>query len=371
MRDGWLGLGIILGSAENFDELVLYWNLRAAGASVIFYDQTRGDRLRAFANAWIARQQTRGLGEERRFSMWLNRERPGDDSWRPDLNLEGLPLSLNDGRGEALWNGLNIEPQRPFFSAAYRDVVPSYSESDGKASVSFALPNRPFVEDDVRGGSQKFAVVIDAAQHSMDPDADLTFETPFVPELNEFYGRHFYHDYDAARSQLARLDDGAVALLTNLSTQRLAVSAFRVFDWMKAFFALDGIEIERSEPGLRCSRLIAQLGGLQACRVLKIRGAPCFENTASIKASHAVVRLRRSATSARAPARWDSTRSGSYISSTGNQGSYAGRGPPVPIDPPRVPDRPRTEMPELPTAELDASRRRQDDFDLYVLRPCV
>jgi hypothetical protein len=41
---------------------------------------------------------------------------------------------------------------------------------------------------------------------------------------------------------------------------------------MKAFFALCQMEIARSEPGLRCGRLIAQLGGLQACRVLKIRG---------------------------------------------------------------------------------------------------
>jgi hypothetical protein len=41
---------------------------------------------------------------------------------------------------------------------------------------------------------------------------------------------------------------------------------------MKVFFDLCGMAIERSEAGLRCGRLIAQLGGLQDCRVLKIRG---------------------------------------------------------------------------------------------------
>jgi hypothetical protein len=41
---------------------------------------------------------------------------------------------------------------------------------------------------------------------------------------------------------------------------------------MKAFFALSKMDIERSEPGLRATRLIAQLGGLRDCRVLKIRG---------------------------------------------------------------------------------------------------
>jgi hypothetical protein len=41
---------------------------------------------------------------------------------------------------------------------------------------------------------------------------------------------------------------------------------------MTAFFVLSQMTIERSEPGLRASRLIAQLGGLQDCRVIKIRG---------------------------------------------------------------------------------------------------
>jgi hypothetical protein len=41
---------------------------------------------------------------------------------------------------------------------------------------------------------------------------------------------------------------------------------------MKAFFALARLDIERSEAGLRTQRLIAQFGGLQDCRVLKIRG---------------------------------------------------------------------------------------------------
>jgi hypothetical protein len=118
---------------------------------------------------------------------------------------------------------------------------------------------------------QKYAVVVDATRYGP-PDAELTFETPFVPRLNEFYGRNFHFEYDAARSQIGRLDKGVVAIISSILTQQLQVSAFRVFDWMKAFFALSKMDIERSEPGLRTTRLIAQLGGLGDCRVLKIRG---------------------------------------------------------------------------------------------------
>src|SRR5437764_2933552 len=42
------------------------------------------------------------------------------------------------------------------------------------------------------------------AQFAGSSDSELTFETPFIPRMNEFYGRHFYHDYAAARAQLGR-----------------------------------------------------------------------------------------------------------------------------------------------------------------------
>jgi hypothetical protein len=132
------------------------------------------------------------------------------------------------------------------------------------------LPDRPFDDDDVHSLSQKFVVVVDASQYGA--VGDLTFETPFVPEMNEFYGRNFYHDYDAARALLGGMDKGAVGIITSISTQRLGISAYHVLDWITRFFALCGVSCERSEPGLRCKRLISQFGGLQACRVLKVRG---------------------------------------------------------------------------------------------------
>jgi hypothetical protein len=272
-RSGWLSPGVVLGSVTSFDALLLFWNLRAAGAPVLFYDQAYSDRLKYRTDeflAHLARFGSADLGEPPDINMWINRDRPADDSWRPDLSLDDLKVTLCDGRGDILWNGANIEPHQPYFSIGYRDVMPTYAESDGKANASFALPDRPFDDEGVQVSGQKYAVVVDATQYS--PSDDLTFETPFVPRLNEFYGRNFHDMFDSARSELGRLKKGAVAILTAVSTQRLQVNAYRVFNWMKAFFALCQIDISRSEAGLRCRRLIVQLGGLQGCRVLKIRG---------------------------------------------------------------------------------------------------
>ncbi|WP_354033756.1 hypothetical protein [Bradyrhizobium sp. S3.2.6] len=270
-RAGWLAPGIVLGSVEDFDALAMFWNLRAAGAPMIFYDQNHGLRLKAYANAFLERFRKPTLESELHVALWTRKEIPRDDSWKPDLDLEEVEVVVSDGRNSMLWNGMNIRPHRPRFSLLHRDVVPAYFEGDGKSDASFALPGRPFDDGDVHSLRQKYAVVVDATRYG-GPDAELTFETPFISRLNEFYGRNFHFEYDAARSQLGRLDGGAVAFITSVSTQQLRISAFHVFDWMKSFFTLCGVEIERSEAGLHASRLIAQLGGVQDCRVLKIRG---------------------------------------------------------------------------------------------------
>ena len=267
---GWLNPGAVLGSASDFDDLALFWNLRAAGATLCFYDQANAARLKPFADGFLDKFRGRAPGVPGRVNFWMRRPIIPDDSWRPDLDLTDVPVGLCDGRGEFLWNGMSVEPNRPQFSFWHRDVVPSYTESDGKAEASFALPDRPFDDDDVQSLSQKFVVVVDAQQYGA--DGDLTFETPFIPEMNEFYGRNFYYDYDAARAQLGSMDKGAVGIITSISTQRLQVRAYQAFDWMTRFFELCKLATERSEPGLRCKRLISQLGGLQDCRVLKIRG---------------------------------------------------------------------------------------------------
>jgi hypothetical protein len=268
---GWLNPGIVLGSATDFDDLVLFWNLRAAGTAMWFYDQTASTRTGALANAFLSKYRGGAPGIPGRLNFWMRRGPVSpDEAWQPDLDLTDIQVALADGRGEAIWNGLNLQPSRPRFSIWHRDVVPSYTESDGKAKASFALPDRPFDDDDVQSLSQKFIVVVDAEQYG--PKGDLTFETPFVPEMNEFYGRNYHHNYDAARSQLGGNDKGAVGIITSISTQRLEINAYRAFDWMTRFFALCRLSCELSEPGLRCKRLINQFGGLQHCRVLKIRG---------------------------------------------------------------------------------------------------
>ena len=151
-------------------------------------------------------------------------------------------------------------------------MVSSFSETEGRATASFALPDRPFDDDDPQAFDQHYVVTVAAQQYRASLD-DRTFRRIFVPKLNEFYGRNFHFIYDEARAEPGSFGGGAVGLITSVSKQQLSVNAISVREWLKAFFSHAGIAVERSEPGRRCSHLIRQMGGLQGCRVFKVRGA--------------------------------------------------------------------------------------------------
>ena len=170
-------------------------------------------------------------------------------------------------RTETLQACLVAAVAKPVAEACRRERLASFGHEKCQ------MPGRRRVERGLDfGEDRKLQLDAGLAAQYGDPDAESTFNTPFVPRLNKFYGRNLHYKYDAARSQQGILDAGRVAIITEISTQRLEISAFSVFDWMKEFFALCQMEIARSEAGLRCGRLIAQMGGLQDCRVLKIRG---------------------------------------------------------------------------------------------------
>jgi hypothetical protein len=268
----WLAPGVVLGDVTSFDDLLLFWNLRAAGAQVLFYDSNWVDRLRPFVDAFLAAIRRRSAETSKQVSFWSRTPDIWLEGFRTDLDVTGLQPAPLSGGGVSIWNGGNIRPVRPQFSASPRDVVSSFSETEGRATASFALPDRPFDDDDPDAFDQRYVVTVDAQQYGAGLD-DRTFSTPFLPKLNEFYGRNFYWLYDEARAEPGSFGHGAVGIITSVSAQQLSVNAIRIHEWLKAFFAEAGISVERSEPGRRCSRLIRQMGGLQGCRVFKVRGA--------------------------------------------------------------------------------------------------
>jgi hypothetical protein len=162
---GWLDPGIVLGDATDFDDLLLFWNLRAAGVTMSFFDRTRAARCKPFVDAFLASLREQVGDEHRRINFWGRGLAP---AWNPEstgFHISGLEPCIYGSDHAALWNGRNIRPRRPHFSTSHHDVVASYTDGDTGATASFGFPDRPFDDEDPEALNQHFVVTVDANQY--------------------------------------------------------------------------------------------------------------------------------------------------------------------------------------------------------------
>jgi hypothetical protein len=249
--------GFYYGDCHDFADLVNFWNLRASGIGVLFYDPAQDARIQEMTDQYLA----------------VLRERPKDPSgWRDwvaiwsksndseiDLTRFGTGSVLRCGISSAVWNGLNIRP--PLMGFDHKWVLGSVSEN-GRMSVTFELPSKPFF-DDVAFHMQKVIVSV----NPISTGENIILKPPYFPRLNEYYGRETLFEYNGFRSER----DG-MGLVTEVTQNSLTLYALEVRDLVKRIFEVSGMVAKPSPAGLITLRLIEQMGGLQGCRVFKITG---------------------------------------------------------------------------------------------------
>jgi len=131
--------------------------------------------------------------------------------------------------------------------------------------VSFQLPKKPFF------GEPEFheQKVIASVRPILDftREWESTIRPPHIPELNEYYGREAHFIWNEVRSE-----HEGIGIVTSLTQDHLTIRALPSRELISRIFAAFGMKAEPSRAGLVASRLIRQMGGLQGCRVFKIRG---------------------------------------------------------------------------------------------------
>ena len=247
--------GLYYGGSKDFTDLVNFWNLRAAGIEVFFYDPAFRARFSGITDQYLAALRARSRDPNRcrdGMAIWnKSREVEIDTSpFGPDLSPS--PLS------QMAWNGLNIKPRVMGFAD---NSVLGIASNDGRLSVTFELPPKPFFD---HGAFYMQNVVVSV--HPLVRTANLVFAPPFLPLLNEDYGREM-HLYNTVRSERE-----GIGVITDLTTHSVTISALDVQTLVNKVFEAFGITAKPSPAGLVGSRLIAQLDGLQGCRVFKIAG---------------------------------------------------------------------------------------------------
>jgi hypothetical protein len=132
--------GFYVGSADSFDDLVSFWNLRAADADLMFFDPAMASRLDARRATWLEQIRSESRSRQRKEStiaVWF-RER--------DVALDLSAL----GKGLALFKLANTDwgLTAPYmFFAENRTLATIGRSSDDKPRISFQLPSKPLADD--------------------------------------------------------------------------------------------------------------------------------------------------------------------------------------------------------------------------------
>jgi hypothetical protein len=252
--------GLFIGDPADFDHIVSFWNLRAADIDLVFYAPAQASRLDGVKDAFLAALRKRPgnpVGWRNQIAIWAKTvEALQQNNFGPD--------TVGSVVTPGIWNGLNVVP--PFmYIRDEQSVLASLTESGTSLSISFQLPDKPFSDD---SGFHNQAVVV-----SVRPLVDVarakesTIRPPYIPELNEYYGREAHFSRNEVRSEQEGL-----GIITGLTRNDLTIHALPNRELIGKLFNAFGMKAQPSVPGLIASRLIQQMGGLQGCRVFKIMG---------------------------------------------------------------------------------------------------
>lgn len=269
IRGGWDGPGFYSGDAGNLDDLVSCWNLRAAHVPVLFIDPNQLHRYGETIDSWHKAMQQMVSGRryesERNVAVWARVDSAKNTQ-------EGLNEILKPFQGKAsvvyrltadAWTGGAVRPPMMHFDEV--STLGIVGIESGAPQVSFALEQKPFSGDNWFHTQTLVASV--SFIGGLYGDEQHTLIPPFIPELNEFYGRAISFDHSKVRSEPER-----VGLVVDASDTSASIRALPVGDLVEAIFDLGGFSSKLSDGGLIARQLIAQLGGVDRARAFKIPG---------------------------------------------------------------------------------------------------
>lgn len=260
--------GFFFGDASNLDDLVTYWNLRACDTSLWFVDFKHLERYQAIIPEWM--QLVDEMLQYRRetfpenIAIWGRQKDYKDfgDKEAMQTIFGSNPYTFCNVN-EFSWNGLNIRPPMMYFSEA-KSLGVLVTES-GKPKLSFGLTDKPFAGDNWFHTQHLVASL--SFIGGLYGNTDYTLEPPYIPELNEFYARTMYFQYDRLRIESERI--GLIIDATDTDSFLYALPAADLF---KRVFDLAGFNSMLSSGGLIARQLITQLGGVNGAIAFKIPG---------------------------------------------------------------------------------------------------
>jgi hypothetical protein len=249
--------GFYVGESDNFEDVVNFWNLRAADLDLFFFDLREEKRLGDLRDEFVREihGRTRGLQDLPSFVGIWSRSRLSD------LQLKGFGHAISE---RMVLDGVPSLPV-PIMRFRSKRVLGNISETNLGTQIAFQLPEKPFREDDA-SPHQLMAVGIRLGLGSW-REFGKTLVTPPLPEMNDFYRKEMVLVGNEVRIQRGGLD-----VITSADSSDVSLYACQTTNVIVEFFRVFGIHAEPSLPGRVAMRMIHQMGDLQGCRVFKLPG---------------------------------------------------------------------------------------------------
>src|ERR1700722_858174 len=252
-------MGFYAGRVDSFADLVNYWNMRAADINLLFLDPGQLGRLELLRDDHIKSilQHDMSPDSSPAINVWSR-----EQELAAHVGIHPSALPYFSAVTDIYSVGPGIRPPLHYFQA--RTVLATASESSPGHMLSMQLPNKPFAVHE-QLSQQHFVISMDAPIESTDDE--FTLWTPYLPQLNHWYGSQMLSNSHAFRVEV----DG-LGIISSIASENLELSFLQKRVLAEKIFDFAGINGEPSVPGRIATRLIHQLGGLEGCRVLKIAG---------------------------------------------------------------------------------------------------
>lgn len=262
-RDG----GVFLGDANNFDDLIFYWNLRATGLWIEFLPIQGHERYLKFIEKHLdhlAKSTKKSDLHRAIIFYYRNKKEEIVDLIFNKFKKDGVPFYKSNISNFSLDDTLHNLPTDILgweFTSGFVD------KSYGKYIVNVNLPEKKFIttESERDVSRQTLAVSIDS--YSDFGFAGYTLKLPYIRDLDEFYSREISVDPWKIRSE-----KDSIGVIIDLDDKSETLYPIEHQTLISKVFDFAGIKAQISQPGLIARKIVEKIGGLEDARVLKIKG---------------------------------------------------------------------------------------------------
>jgi hypothetical protein len=280
MGDLSTGNGIFVGQSDSFDDLVAFWNLRAAGLNVEFLPQDKPERFDQFIRAHLNRLdkfETRTTHVDPWITVHYRPEVSDDIEEKirfihekhekvtetvTNFTTTKQLLLYHYDRGT--WHERNLRPTLFYFNKT--QALANIEERYQRTHVTIGFQEKPFGIGR-RRGSEKQHLALSVQTLGEFAYEEHTLQLPLIRELNEFYGMQVSFD-----PWKVRVQDNGLAVIVAAEDNHVALFPIAYQLLLSNILAFAGISAEISQPGLIATRVIEQIGGLENSWIFKIRG---------------------------------------------------------------------------------------------------